>query len=87
MFASAHLPARAQVSNFRIGVEDGYVEGCSIEVQGMEVKEGRDYHWVKGQRIQVTQGGFSGRLLHGRTTHYNANGQLREEGRYHRGLR
>lgn len=79
--------AKPQTSTFRIGAEEGYVEGGSIEAKGVQAKEGRDYHWLKGQRINVTQGGFSGRLLHGRTTHYHANGQLREEGRYHRGLR
>lgn len=82
------LFARAQERiPFRVGSDEGYVEGGSVDQKAMSIDANKEYHWIKGQRLHVTQGGFDGRLLHGPYASFFPDGQLREAGRYLMGVK
>ncbi len=51
------------------------------------IKPNRSYYWWSGKQIQVTQGGYSGKLLHGVFTVYYLNKQLKEQGSFKKGLK
>ena len=51
------------------------------------IKHDRRYAWFSGNRINYTQGGYSGRLLHGAySEHFDGNG-LKCNGKYSNGLK
>lgn len=45
------------------------------------------YHWFKSQKLQVTQGGSAGNLLHGNFQKFHVSGQLAERGEFKYGLK
>lgn len=47
----------------------------------------KTYYWYSGNRIQHTQGGFSGRLLNGTYSEYYLNKNLKQQGTYKNGLK
>jgi hypothetical protein len=80
--------ASAQSSTrFSLGRPEGYVEGATTTKAVKHVHPDRDYHWLKGRELHMTEGGYAGKLLHGPFTVYDPNGQLRESGRYRLGLK
>lgn len=84
--AHAAVPAQ-DLARFRTGTPEGYVEGRTTERAAASVDPAKTYHWIKGQDLHVTQGGYSGRLLHGECTKFHPGGQLREQGRYDKGVK
>lgn len=83
-----HAAVLAQdLARFRTGTPEGYVEGRTTERAAASVDPAKTYHWIKGQDLHVTQGGYSGRLLHGECTTFHPGGQLREQGRYDKGVK
>ncbi|RZK25597.1 MAG: hypothetical protein EOO43_05105 [Flavobacterium sp.] len=50
-----------------------------------EVK--RQYHWYANNEIQVTENGYSGKLLNGLYTDFYENRNLREQGQFKTGLK
>jgi hypothetical protein len=71
-FASEDRTVQAQVLN-----EPGHIVALSD----------RDYFWCIGQRLMITQGGYSGDLLDGAYVAYHPNGQLMTKGCLSNGLR
>lgn len=51
------------------------------------IKPNRSYYWWGGKQIQVTQGGYSGKLLDGVFTVYYLNKQLKQQGLFKKGLK
>jgi antitoxin component YwqK of YwqJK toxin-antitoxin module len=51
------------------------------------MKTDRLYFWYSGNRIQATQGGYSGRLLNGKYSVYYPNKNLKELGAFKGGLK
>lgn len=47
----------------------------------------KTYHWYKTQEIIKTQGGYSGQLLDGEFVAYYSNKQLKEKGKFNKGLK
>ena len=47
----------------------------------------RNYHWLAGRQINVTSGGYSGKLLHGSFTSFYLDKQLKEQGDFKKGLK
>lgn len=47
----------------------------------------KSYYWYGGNQIKITQGGFSGKLLHGLYSCYYENKNLREQGNFNMGLK
>lgn len=47
----------------------------------------RQYHWVTGNQINVTQGGYSGKLLNGLYKDFYMNKNLKEAGSFNTGLK
>lgn len=47
----------------------------------------KEYHWCRGQRVFVTQGGADGDLLDGTYTEFHTNGQLRTKGVLSKGVK
>jgi hypothetical protein len=47
----------------------------------------KHYYWYSGNTVHTTQGGFSGKLLHGQYTAYFLNKNLKEQGRFKNGLK
>ncbi|MBS1580896.1 MAG: hypothetical protein JST66_01725 [Bacteroidetes bacterium] len=84
--AHAAVPAQ-DLARFRTGTPEGYVEGRTTERAAASVDPAKTYHWIKGQDLHVTQGGYSGRLLHGQCTVFHPGGQLRAQGRYDKGVK
>lgn len=52
-----------------------------------EIDLDKKYAWYSSNQIRVTQGGFSGKLLHGGYSDYYLNKNLKEQGVYDRGLK
>src|SRR5690606_32923774 len=71
----------------RISTEEGYIEGSTAACPRRGARPDVEYHWLKGQRLQVTQGGFAGAVLHGHARYFGSAGQLLKEGVYRKGLR
>jgi len=51
------------------------------------IRSDRSYYWWGGKQIQVTQGGYSGKLLNGVFTVYYLNKQLKQQGLFKKGLK
>ena len=47
----------------------------------------KSYYWYSGNQIKITQGGFSGKLLHGLYSSYYENKNLQEQGNFNMGLK
>jgi len=45
------------------------------------------YYWFTGREVRATQGGYSGKLLHGLYTDYYLNQSLKEQGTFNLGLK
>lgn len=73
----------------RLGTAEGYLEFAIREggTTGGRADERKEYHWLKGQRIQHTQGGWAGLLLHGPYRSFDGDGRLREQGSFDQGLK
>lgn len=55
---------------------------------GIPISPDKQYFWFDNGVILNTQGGYSGKLLHGNAVmHYRINKQLKEQGQYHYGLK
>lgn len=52
-----------------------------------EIDLDKKYTWYSSNQIRITQGGFSGKLLHGGYSDYYLNKNLREQGLYYKGLK
>lgn len=50
-------------------------------------KKDRNYHWFAKNQLQMTQGGYNGKLLHGEYSIHYPDNQLKEKGFYIKGLR
>lgn len=46
-----------------------------------------DYYWFSNGQIRSTQGGYSGKLIHGLYSDYYLNNQLKEQGYFNMGLK
>jgi len=58
-----------------------------IKKQLSTVDPDKSYYWFAAGEIHVTQGSYSGKLLHGVFTDYYLNGQLKEQGHFDLGLK
>ena len=47
----------------------------------------KTYYWYSSNQIKITQGGFSGKLLHGLYSNYYENKNLQEQGNFNMGLK
>ena len=47
----------------------------------------KSYYWYSNNQIKITQGGFSGKLLHGLYSSYYENRNLQEQGNFKMGLK
>ncbi|WP_423147916.1 toxin-antitoxin system YwqK family antitoxin [Rubrolithibacter danxiaensis] len=47
----------------------------------------KHYYWYSANHISITQGGYSGKLLHGTYTDYYLNKNLKEKGKFNKGLK
>ncbi len=52
-----------------------------------KAKEQKAYYWYNGGKLNVTQGGYSGKLLHGPYNAFYANKNLAEQGNFRKGLK
>lgn len=57
------------------------------DIKMAKAKLGHDYYWLAGRQINVTSGGYSGKLLHGNFSSYYLNKQLKEQGEFKKGLK
>lgn len=73
---------------FRSGTPEGYLVARTAERPSRKpIYMDRDYHWVRGRQVQMTQGGMGGPPLHGAYMRYAESGQLREAGKFDQGLK
>lgn len=47
----------------------------------------KKYHWYSNNQIKITQGGYSGKLLHGNYSDFYFNNNLKEQGHFDMGLK
>ncbi|WP_461788819.1 toxin-antitoxin system YwqK family antitoxin [Pedobacter sp.] len=59
----------------------------SPEVKLDKAKVGRPYYWLAGSQINITNGGYSGKVLNGMYTSFYLNKQLKEQGNFNNGLK
>lgn len=71
-----------------INYDDHTVVGYTKPVSGKVIaKADKYYYWFSGKNVEVTQGGYSGKLLNGSYADYYQNKQLKESGWYAAGLK
>lgn len=56
-------------------------------VKGVSILNDRTYYWFSGNQINTTQGGYSGKLLHGEYQDFYSNKKLKESGDFSKGLK
>ena len=77
-----------QGQTIRISTDAGYVVASLIPSTKVKtVHADRDYYWVRARQLNITQGGIGGDLLDGNYTAFYPDGQLKEQGRFDRGLK
>ena len=94
---SFFVPAKAQkkmsfyLDNYKhtINYPDGKV---TLHVQSNDqtlsyTDPSKSYHWYSNNQLKITQGGFSGKLLHGIYTRYYLDNNLQEQGEFKMGLK
>jgi hypothetical protein len=90
------LKAQEKLTNFDIGSYRHRISYADYEVVfqaqplGKKLKaidSQKKYYWFANNQIQGTQGGYSGKLLHGLYTAFYLNKNLKEQGMYVHGLK
>lgn len=66
---------------------DGSKEVVNISELKRNTKSEKTYAWYKAQKINNTQGGYFGKLLHGQYRKFYSNKQLAIQGYYYKGLK
>lgn len=59
----------------------------SKKTKKIKAKQNRIYHWMKAKKVMETQGGYSGKLLHGEYLEFYKNHQLKAKGTFKNGLK
>lgn len=71
-----------------INYPDSSQKACVLNANGkVKPKQDAFYYWYGNNVIEATQGGFSGRLLHGTYTAYHPNHNLKSQGCFDHGLK
>jgi hypothetical protein len=70
-----------------INYDDHTVVTYTKSVEKVLPKNDSYYHWLSGSSINVTQGGFSGKLLNGSFESFFLNKNLKESGQFVNGLK
>ncbi|PRD46266.1 toxin-antitoxin system YwqK family antitoxin [Sphingobacterium haloxyli] len=86
-YAQSEMDLLEQIQNrITINHDNGEKEVFTVTPKTTKAKSHRLYHWYQSQRVQRTQGGYTGKLLHGNYNRYAANKQLLLQGTYKKGL-
>lgn len=73
---------------FTVVYPDYTVTAVTAPINGLiRPRPDKKYYWYASNRIQMTQGGFSGKLLHGPYTAFYVNKNLKEQGLFSSGLK
>lgn len=71
-----------------INYPDSSQKACVLNTQGkIKPKQDAFYYWYGNNSIHITEGGFSGKLLHGNYTAYYPNHNLKSQGCFDHGLK
>ncbi len=67
----------------------GYTVLAEVYVSEKEMKTDDDkfYCWVKANIVHTTQGGYEGRLLHGKYSEFYSDNQIKQKGEFKNGMR
>lgn len=85
--AQSEMNLLEQVQNrITINHDNGEKEVFTVTPKRTKARSQRLYHWYQSQRVQQTQGGYAGKLLHGNYNRYAANKQIMLQGAYKKGL-
>lgn len=72
----------------RLATPEGYVEArTTVKAIMPNPRADRWYHWVRAQTIHRTQGGYTGTLLHGPYSAFDAESRLVEQGKFRKGVK
>ncbi|TYR36315.1 hypothetical protein FXV77_10430 [Sphingobacterium phlebotomi] len=86
-YAQSEMDLLEQVQNrITINHDNGEKEVFTVTPKTAKARSQRLYHWYQAQRVQQTQGGYTGKLLHGNYNRYAPNKQLMLQGTYKKGL-
>lgn len=86
-YAQSEMNLLEQVQNrITINHDNGEKEVFTVTPKTTKARSQRLYHWYQAQRVQQTQGGYTGKLLHGNYNRYAPNKQLMSQGTYKKGL-
>lgn len=86
-YAQSEMNLLEQIqNNITINHDNGEKEVFTVTPKKTKAKSQRLYHWYQAQRVQRTQGGYAGKLLHGNYNRYAANKQILLQGAYKKGL-
>ncbi|NQD71729.1 hypothetical protein HP439_13445 [Sphingobacterium shayense] len=69
-----------------INHDSGMKEVFTVTEKSTKTKSQKIYSWYQSQKVQHTQGGYSGKLLDGKYTSYYSNKHLAKQGSYKNGL-
>lgn len=72
-----------------VKTEDGYAKVIILDRSNnkLKAKESCIYFWFLNNDIHYSNGGYSGKLLHGTYTEYYANNNLKEKGQFNYGMK
>lgn len=77
----------AHVSSIYINTPDSSVKASVTDQPGKSIQTGRTYHWYASNQLCVTNGAYSGRLLHGLYSSFYPNHFLLSQGQFCSGLK
>jgi hypothetical protein len=78
---------KAMISSIYINTPDSSVKASVTSHAEKNVRNGRYYHWYASNQLCVTNGGYSGKLLHGLYSSFYPNHYLLAQGQFRNGLK
>lgn len=76
------------VSTFYLSLADETIKAQAIsEKTIITTEQSKTYYWYSHNSIHQTQGGYDGRILHGEYSSFYLSNQLKEKGRFYKGLK
>lgn len=78
---------RAHTTSIYINTPDSSIKASITDQAEKKLYTGRFYHWYASNQLCVTNGAYSGRLLHGTYSSFHPNHYLLSQGQFRMGLK
>lgn len=87
-FYFSSFSGKPPISTFYLSLADETIKAQAIsEKTTIKAEQNKIYYWYSHNNIHQTQGGYDGRILHGEYSSFYLSNQLKEKGRFYKGLK